>query len=290
MNQTSWVVCHALLQECPPEKRSALLHRLTPKKQSELASLPIPRSNPLQPEPPLDTQLEKVHASWLDPFLRTLTENEVRLFLSSLKETQARELEQTLLFTNHLLPLKPLAKEFLQKTLWQQLDGEKQLPLSCLPESPLNILLDLNEKFLSQGIFLLGLHDLSQEMPHIIETTRLKKIYAALNSLEEFYLKSLLRKKEPVVFKKLSLSEWDGNVEDLRKMVQGRGLNRLAKSLYGENESLVWYVIHRLEMESAHQCLKLSVALQPAVAKSALMRQIEEMATFLKSRSQGRGP
>ncbi|MES2345602.1 MAG: hypothetical protein V4494_06685 [Chlamydiota bacterium] len=283
MQKTSWVVCQSLLLKCSSEKRKALFKLLPSSKQKELQELTAPERDPLQFQDSLEEQLYLIHPSWIAPFLRSLAESDIRLFLSSLKKTHAEELQKNLLFTNNLLSLSSSAKNFLQKTLWDKLGAFQQYPLACLPKSPLNILLTLSSSLFNTLIFLLGLHDLAHEMRQIIETAKLKKIQSTLYQEELKFLKILMQKKEPVAFKKLSLSQWTGDKISLRNILQGRGINRLAKALYGQHESFIWHLTHRLEIETAKQFIKLSTPLDLPRAKDALIVQIEEAFSYLQT-------
>jgi hypothetical protein len=285
MQKTSWVVCQALLLKCSSEKRKALFNLLPPSKQKEIQEVAPSHKDPLQLQDTLEEELALVHPSWLAPFLRSLAESDVRLFLSALKQSHAHELQKSLLFTNHLLPLTPSAKFFLQKTLWNKLGASNERPLTWLPQSPLNVLLTIDFHCLTALIFLLGLHDLAHEMRQIIETAKLKKIQAALSPKELAFLKTLMQKKESVVFKKLSLSQWSGDRETLRKTLQRRGINRLAKAAYGYDESLFWYLTHRLEIETAKQLMKLSTVLDLPRAQEALITQVEEALAYSQTHS-----
>lgn len=281
-DNTSWAVCLALVMQSSPEKRGALLQFLPAARQKELQEMKGPFQNPLESQLSLETQLNLIHASWIAPYLRTYTESEIRLFLSALGQNQAKELQKTLLFTNQLIQLASSAKEYLQKILWKNLGGDEQIPLSCLQESSINSLLFLEDRIFNQLIFLLGLHDLAIEMRQIIETAKLKKIQAALSSEESHFLKELMLKKEPVTFKKISLSQWNGDEKSLKKLLQGRGLNRLAKALYGQNETFCWYIAHKLDMESAKQFFKLLVPLEIARVHEVLLSQVEEVLHYVQ--------
>lgn len=286
-NKTSRIVCQALLMQCPQEKRQALLKFLSPSKLEELQELPLPSCNPLENLNSLEKQISLVHSSWLVPFLRSRSESEIRLFLSALKPEQIKELQKSLLFTNQFLFLTPIAKRFLQETLWKTMGGDEKIPPSWLPQFSLNALLGLEDVLFNKIFFLLGLRDLSHEMHRIIETAKIKKIYNVLKQEENLFLKKLMLKKEPISFKKLPLSEWDGEEPSLRKILQGRGLNRLAKALYGHSEDLIWYVSHRMEAEMGKQFLRLVTPLDHPRAQSVLISQVEEALNYLQHYTSG---
>ena len=90
MNPTSLMLWHSLLQKEPPSTRAALINCLTVDLQNDLN---------IQPEAALDfaglftspkTELDLIHYSWFAPFLRSLTEREIKLFLSALNPKQSK--------------------------------------------------------------------------------------------------------------------------------------------------------------------------------------------------------
>ncbi|MGE5195956.1 MAG: hypothetical protein ACM3JI_01340 [Anaerolineae bacterium] len=287
MSTVVWTVCSAFLNQLPPSKKEALLKHLPHKRSQQLTGYPLCESDPTKGFESLDVLLERVHYSWFAPFLRTLPENDIRLFVSSLSLDQIEGLKATLLFSNHFLSLAPLAKTFLQSQLFDKiLEKEFEfVPLSCLPKSPLNELITIEDKLLFLLIDFLGLRDLSSEIRQIIETSKLKQIYGALSQEKQRYLKVLLQKKEPVIFKKMGLERWNGDAKVLETALHQRGLNRLAKALYEQHPSLVWMVSHRLEISKGLLLQKLLVPLEHKSAAPILTLQIIELAAYLKHRN-----
>src|SRR3989338_8236373 len=62
--------------------------------------------------PPIEESLDAIHYSWFSPFLRTLPEKDIKLFLSCLLPPQARGLKQALLLSNALPTLLPIGKTY----------------------------------------------------------------------------------------------------------------------------------------------------------------------------------
>jgi len=94
----------------------------------------------------------------ISPFLRTLSEKDVGLFLASLCHPQSNTVGKDLLYSGPLPSISKLGKQYLQKTLLGYLTSEVDdlLPLSSLPESPLNALLDLKSELLNLSLDFLG--------------------------------------------------------------------------------------------------------------------------------------
>jgi len=285
MNDACWIFCKAFLQKCPPDQRGALISYLPAEAQKNLDRTPLPSSDPCQGVTPPEELLDKIHFTWFAPFLRTLSENDIRLYFAVLNDTQAKELKKALLFSNHLPTLTPLATLFLQRSLWGKMleRGEEPLPPEGLPKSPLNQLLQFTYKELISLIDLLAIHDLTVELRQIIDTAKLKKIYSLLTKRQLAYLKTLAQKKETLSFKKMSLSIWDGNPEHLKTMLQQRGINRLAKSLFGESSSLLWHLTHRLDIDRANILQNLCNPLDHPQAIGILRGQVAELIQSIKN-------
>ncbi len=283
MDTTSLIVWQSFVETSPVDRPELLLRNISSEFLAELKYAPTSSFNPRHGFEPIEEELSRVHYSWVAPFLRSLPENEIKLFLSSLNAEQIKGLKQSLLFTNMLPTPSPLGKSYLKKILFETLATEDLIPISCLPDDPLNHLLDLKISELNSLIDLLSMHDLSIEIRHVIETSKLKDIHSLLSKSQSTFLKTLLHKKEPVSFKKMGLLGWKGDIEGLRTMLLQRGVNRIAKSLYGKNPSLLWYVAHRLDSEIGLLLIKLCTALDHPHASELLSEQDVELIKSLKN-------
>lgn len=283
MDSTALIVWHAFLQSSPPDQHSSLLHCLSPELAEQLQTQP-PSSQDLQKGfGPIEEELAQIHDSWLAPILRSLPESEIKLFLSCLSLDQIKGLKQSLLLSNDLPTPSSTGKHFLKKTFFDMVATDDLVPPSCLPVDPLNCLLRLSFEELTSLIELLSMHDLSVEIRHIIETAKLKEIYALLTKAQTTFLKTLLHKKEAVTFKKMGLIAWNGDREALRSLLLQRGINRIAKSLHGRHLSLLWYIAHRLDAEMGEQLIKLCTALDHPRASALLGEQVVELVSALKT-------
>lgn len=283
MDTTALIVWQSLLQTLPPDQQSTLLNCISPEFTQELRDLPPSSFDPYLGFEPIEEELSKVHYSWFAPFLRSLPESEIKLFLSVLTPEQIKGLKQSLLLSNTLPTPSPLAQNYLKQTLFEVISLEGLLPIACLPDNPLNALIDLTPAEFASLIDLLSMHDLSIEIRHVIETSKLKEIYALLSRAQTTFLKTLLHKTEAVSFKKMGLLSWNGDREALRLMLLQRGLNRIAKALYRCNSSLLWHVSHRLDMEKGQLLIKLCTALDHPKASTLLSDQVVELMGALKS-------
>jgi hypothetical protein len=239
--------------------------------------------DPTQGVDALEEELPRVHFSWLAPYLRAVPETDIKLLLGCLTADQQKGLKRSLRFANHIPELTPLAGDFLKKQLFSQLSaGEALVPIACLPESLMNGLLELSYEELEALIALLAMHDLAPEIRQIIDRAQLKKIYALLSVQQTELLKTLTYRKEPVAFKKMELSKWDGNGETLRASLEQRGLNRLAKALYPEHPTLRWLIEHRFDADRGAQLSSLCTPLDHPRAAALLAEQIVALSTRRK--------
>jgi len=281
---TSWVVCSAFLHQCPPEKRAHLLNYLPISEKQIVEQLPKTYQDPTKGIAPIKVQLERIHHSWFSPYLRTLSEREIKLFAAALSESQTASLKKDLRFSASLPSLKPRAKNYLQSILIQEVKGKELdiLPLECLPESSLNPLLELKLVDLLTVVTFLGLHDLAAEMRHIIETVKLKKISEALSPTEIKYVEILTQSREPVIFSRIGLTNWQGDKESLRTIIQQRGINRLGKALYGQHKSFIWHLIHKVDVDRGLAIQKLCSPLENTLGTKLLIAQVLELLSFMR--------
>lgn len=259
-----FVLAH-YLQSLPEEKRSAL---------SAYYEGAIPSIEGAELLPPLQAIIEQMHPSHLVTIVQNFSRGDQNALLSVLSESQTNFLKEELQIDEELKEPSPLLKKFLLQQLTKAL-LENAPPLSpILPTSPLNKLLQLTHPQLLNLCSFLGLHDLANEVKKIIQSDKLKGIEAILSQDEKKCLKNLLKGKEIVTFGTLNLQSWDGKKESLREVLQGRGINRLAKALYKENPTLIWHISHKLEKNQAEMLHKLCVDPKNKMAHEALKNQV----------------
>ena len=228
---------------------------------------------------PLITKLHRVHYTWYIPLLEQYSEEDQLLVMSLLSDFQRKKLCGIFDLDEPDISLSNLSKNFIAKTVFTSLKSDQKefIPREFLPFSPLNVLLTLSKSKLVEIIDYLGLHDLSHEVKMILQVDTLKKIEESLSKEKLQYLKTLLKKKEPIAFKKMNLDAWNGNKEMLLKVIHQRGLNRLAKALYGSHPSMRWNLLHILDVGRARLLQKLCSDLKNDKAKHVLFEQITEL-------------
>ncbi len=279
MRPSPLMVCKALLESVDLDQQSKLLALLSTDDQKEIESLP---SAGLSREEKLikEDELERIHYSWLAPFLRTLSESDLRFFLAALGPAQVKGLQEQLRFSNHLPTLTKPARGYLRSHLFKQLTSEL-LPIELLPPSSYNILLRLNDAQLLEVIVYLGLYDLAFEMRQIIATSILKEILNALPPRQSEFVQKEMLEPEELIFKRLFLQGWDGTPATLAKLVEERGLERLGAALYDCDSNFLWYLTHQMEMLRATHLLKYCTRAQNARALKRLNEQYLKILSYL---------
>ncbi len=284
MKQLGWLICNAFIEKQKKKSKATLLSFLPQSEKETISNLTAP-SRDLSLGFDLKGELLLwTHYSWLLPFLRCFSEKEMCLFLSSLEEEKAKELKRSLKLSIPFFKASTTVQTFFKQKMARFLlpDNLDLLPLEALPLSPLNALLELSSKDLHFVVELLGLHDLAVELKQIIDTTKLKKIYSIFPIEKQTFLKLLAHKKEPVVFKSIEIYRWDEKPESLLQILLQRGLNRLAKALYPESASFIWYIKHRMNIEEGKLFSSLLKRLEHPKAHSFLSKQIVEAVSFLQ--------
>ncbi len=281
MKHLGWLVCRTFIEKRKKESRRALFSFLTPADREKISTL-SPPSQDISAGFDLNSELLKwTHPSWFTPLLRSFSEKEICLFLSSLDKAKADLLRKSLKCSMPLVPLTSLAQSFFKEKMAHFLMTEEVLPLEALPKTALRPLLDLPSEDLRLLIELLGLHDLAVELKQIIDSTQLKKIFSVFPKEKEIFLKSLAHKKEHVLFRRIEISRWDGKAETLLQILFQRGLNRLAKALYPESPYFLWHVKRRIEMEDAEILSSLCKSLEHPRAYSFLSAQVLDAISFI---------
>lgn len=245
------MVLKAILTQKEPERRKALVQLLPEQKRESLEKLPL-ASGPIDFDATIHySVLGKVHWSWFLPTLKSYSENEQKLFLSSLNQYAAKNLARALTLSLNGTNLTGIARTYFRNVLLDSLlgQGHRLLPPQLLPATHLLKLLELNKKELTRIIDLISLYDLSTELRQIVETKTLKKIYSLLSVEEKEILKKAMnQKKDPLNPSKLGLEKWDGSEESLRMLLHRRALQRFGAGLSGENLDFIWYVCHQLDI------------------------------------------
>ena len=267
----SSLVCRAFIQQ-RASNRAEELARFLPNAK-EFLSLQS-HDNLTQSCNSLDMRL--IHTSWFAQLLRSFTKSEISLFMPLFSEKQRLYLQDALLWNESIVPLTPCAMRFMEQELYKRLiqDIPDLLPVEAIAHSLLLPLLSLSYEALQEVISYLGLRDLAIDLRHIIDKTKLSKIYAQLSPEKQTFLARLLQKKEPLIFTKMDLTK----PEALLTQISKRGMNRLAKACYKEHQHFQLHLIHRMSDADALLFSSLCKPLSAQQAHEVLINQVLEIA------------
>jgi hypothetical protein len=227
--------------------------------------------------------LHKIHYSWLLPYLKKMPSEIHLAVISCLSKNQQSRLKNILNLSDTSPAPSLLARNYIYHCFSNNVkDLGDVLPPEYLPETPFTNLLSWEKKELIELIEFLGLHDLSEEMRHIVDKKILKNAYNCLTPKEQQYLKICMHIKEKVVSPSLGLDKWAGDKNKLKTVLQTRGLIRMSKALSGIHPDFVWHLAHALDTGRGQAMNKYySKAAIPGITP-ALAQQIVNIMNFLK--------
>lgn len=258
-----------------PSRIEELMRFLPPEEKQSLMQAP---AFSLEEGKISELPFEHIHWSWFIAVLQKYPLKEQRLFLSALHQSLQKHLSHELGVNPSTIKTSHTLNVFLRQTLWNELDeDEYRLPIYFLPPSPLNILLDVEKKKLTQLIDLLSLYDLSATSSQIVETKILKKIYSFLSDDEKKFLKAMAGYKEPYPVSRIDLDKWDGTERSFRLALHKRGLSRLGAALSGQHPDLIWYVCHHLDVGRGHALMNSVARVAIPKISESLIEQIKEL-------------
>ncbi len=80
----------------------------------------------------------------------------------------------------------------------------------------------------------------------------------------------------------MGLASWNEDEEELKLFIRRRGANRMAKALYGQDPSLIWHLLHKLDVERALLLQKLCLPLKNSRAVNLIIKQILESLIYVR--------
>jgi hypothetical protein len=276
MMSPNWLVLKDFLESTPKDIQDRLYMVLENDTLEDLENIPAFSFSPSSGFENLSDRLSSIHYSWFLPFFDRLKDSDKYFFVSALNEHQKASIMKFYDLTRLPKELSPIAKNYILQILYSYLnkDNHKIIPKNCLPEDPLNNLLNLTREQLLTLVDYLSMHDLSLELKTMISATHLNNIENLLPIHQRQYLKILSQKIEPISFRPMGLSHWDGNESQFRKILHQRGLNRLSKALTASHHSLLWHLSHKLDIGRASIVKTLYKEIKNKKAQRVLVTQV----------------
>jgi len=276
MTDTSVVALKKMISSLSLPLQERLIHFLPEKTAKKLVSLSPFEDKIILKDIEYNNLLDLVHYSWFLPTLRIYEKKEIALFLLSLCEKQKKNLRSIFDIKLPKATLTCEGNKYLRNHLLFSLIGEEKeiLPFSFLPVSPLNILLKFSKKNLMVLIDFLGLYDLKIELKQIVDPKIMKSIQKCLSKEKQLFLKNIRHEKQSSDFTRLNLNVWDSEKKSLTGIIHKAGLARFAKGLSREDENLIWYIIHFLDIGRGSIIEKLCEKREKETVSSFISKQI----------------
>lgn len=236
-------------------------------------------------------QLQSIHYSWLIPHIEqepaAIRPVYLQLFPRQTAAYLAKALNIKEIRAMKSATPSPLLLPLVQR-LMVRLECKNLLPLSYLPHSEAHLVARLPRERLLELLDLLAICDLAAELHHIVDKKIIEKAYQALTPMEQDYLRERLSKREHTPPSRLNLGHWDQEISTLKKILQKRGLIRLATALLPEHPDLIWHVAHKFD-KGRGQYMRNFIASSSAMATSSApaiqQKVVMHAVNFLMQRS-----
>lgn len=264
----------SFMLDTPNEKKDLLLAFLPQHTQEKLHNAP---SVTFKLDVAKTSLFDCIHWSWFIPFLETLNSTDRKIFFLAFSPSVQKSIAKHFSIQHNPTHTTAFTNQYLRKVLVDSVVKTPPLGIHLLPQSGLNLLLKIEKKKLTELIDILSLFDLSAEIRHIVETKILKKIYSFLKEEEMQFLQQIAGQKEPYAAAQIQLDKWDGTESSLRKTMHKIGLTRLGSALSGQDNNLIWYVIHRLDIGRGQTLEKLCKQETSSQVATWLIDQLKEL-------------
>ena len=282
LDSVSSVVFFQLIQA---RGREELLRFLPPSELEKVQTTQLPSRDPFSAWLSTEKRLARIHYSWLIPFFQSLGAEDKKLLISSLPSVQKEGLTRYFKFKDLQTFSRQKAREYPINLVYRWVISQEQkvLPVEYLPEYRLNGLIHLNKQQLQTLIDYLGLYDLALELKQIVQSEQIKKIQTVLSKDQRHYLKESIYGKQHLTFARLHLDRWKGDENGLKRVLHQRGLNRLAKALFGAHPSLLWHISHRLDTGRAKLLYRYLIDIKNEEARLILIDQVLHLIKHIES-------
>jgi hypothetical protein len=230
--------------------RADLVAKLLPKEQVEaLARYQTPLKTPEVLLFNADRWFKTADLSWFLPTIQTFDAPLQRLY-GEIIPTQMRT-ALGITGENSQKPLSEPVKQFLLSYLHSKWPEAEPLPKELIQTGELLPLLDLSKSELLEIIDLLSMHDLIDEVRHIVDKRVLQTISSLLTLPQQQYLRTCLRQKTKPHAPSFTLRELLKEPKKFPALLHKTGLKRFALALNGESKEFMWHIMHTLDVSRA---------------------------------------
>jgi hypothetical protein len=255
-----WRLLHSLLkwthkeEGAPPNLES--LATFLPEEERAAFLQEKEEGAPLATKIDLAAPFQDYHYSWLQAPLNKAPPAFRSLAVRAFPEPTQSALQKTLDLEKKEPILAPGIRHFIL-SLFARLYAPDMMPIEQEANrgGKLAPLLKLEKKALLELVDLLGLWDLSHDVKRVIDRKLLHTIFLSLSEKEQSCLKKCLQAQDVMPPHSLDLTNWNGEQEELLRLLTIRGLARLGKALSGQPLEVIKALVRRLDTGRAQQLM-----------------------------------
>ncbi len=274
---------HALLSHYHPTDYPTFLEGLGNEEADKVQHTSIDQVPASELQSSLLEQIEQIHYSWFEDFLKEEAEDMRTVWASIVPPTFIEPL-LPLFKEAPALPLSDSVRLFLLRELYERLHFSSVLPIPLLPPSPLNRLLHLDKRRLVRLIAFLGLYDLAQVMRRAVQPPQREAVVQLLTETQVNFVEKISREQDLFPPSTVPLSKWSESRDGLGRLLQHHGLIRLGSALEKQHSSMVWHLSRRLDVGRGTSLLRhMQQAGDPKLERSAC-KAVETLLTLFTQR------
>lgn len=183
--------------------------------------------------------------------------------------------------------ISPVVSQFLKAFFYRQwrkqLSEKEPLAKELIVSGDLGPLLELKKAEFLEVVDLLSMHNLVDEVRHVVDKRILQVLSQILTMNQQQYLRMCLRQKTKHHAPSFSLRDLLKEPKKLPSVLHKQGLRRLGFALSGQSKDFIWYVLHTLDIARA-KFVQADIQ-EEAVAHSTKLAQLEilQIIQFLKT-------
>jgi hypothetical protein len=249
LTKNGWIFFRLLLNKHIPANQEARIALLSEEEQKEISLYPFTSKNPALLLYPELAWLEHIHYSWLEESIKSFPGALLPALVLALPHELQKGLAKLKIATiaEESAPFSPSVKNFILGHFYATWKDKDILPCKLLPESPLSPLLNCTKSELVKIVDMLAMHDLSEEVRHIVDKKILQAIIQTLTADQRKYLRSCLHQKSKIATLPLNAKEVYKDHKAFLTLLHRRGLKRFSLALFGSHPDFIWHIVHTFD-------------------------------------------
>lgn len=244
--KTGPIFLRMLLNKYYPAKPDTLATIMPKEDYDELATTLIAHKEPHLMLFVPDKWLSSMDPSWLEASIQKMAKPLQDVYARAFPTLFGQPAQ-----TGASLGYNQLVKDFLVTYLHSVWAEQEAPPKELLPEWELSMLLELSRQEFLEIVDLLAMHDLVEEMRHIVDKKLLQAVLQHLTTEQQHYLRILLRQKSRQQPTSLSVKELLKEGNKFPQLLHKFGLQRMSFALSGASDDFIWHILHMLDLSRA---------------------------------------